>query len=834
MAQPNWNTATGSIGTFPAAIAIIPIELSASPVSPATSVTYKLLSGKLPNGLTFSETGIISGIPNLVPENTVTTFVIRVTDNLQNIRDRTFSMTITGTETPKFTTTAGTLFTQPDSIWVEYPIQYSNPIAGNTVNIRLLQGTLPPGLEINEAGLIRGYPKPPITNVNLPLINTTVVSISSNVLTSFTVQGFSVGRPITFSGAIIGGLNAETTYYIREVFLTSNSFTISALPNGPILPLDNSVGFMPATLPVITRGQPTVQSYTFTLQLSSLLGSDTETYSIVVANQNAPASIGGGNNPPNTRVPAIYNTRPPTFNINNDDLNYDYYVLPANTSGNTYPITTPAYIGKFTSDNQFTFKILGHDFDGNQLKYTFADLPLGLYGDPVTGWVTGNPIISDNSISDFTFSVSTYKSSNPSIATPFYNFSFIITNDIVGDVVWKTDSTLKSITNGTVSVERVEAISDVSLNYRLVSGMLPPNLSLLDNGEISGAVAYQPSTAFLPTGSKPKYTFTIEAYSELFPVVNSQKTFEWVVDIVNNQPTDTLYIKCAPSEKDRDLLASLLNNQIIFPTEYLYRPTDNNFGKSSSVVYEHAYGIYANDLNSYVAAITKNHYWRQITLGEIKTAIARNDDGEIIYEVVYSEVIDNLVNLSGESVSKEIYWPRPISLSLGPWYTSVENLFTSYELPAYYTSLTPGEARNLYPNSLINMRQQVSDVLGQVLNTDIYPKWMTSQQRNGSSTGFIPAWVICYTKPGFSEIIKNNIETYWVDELKRPYTLNMINFKIDRFTVDKSMTYNYDTVLSPPAWTGLPSASPVPNPKDSKDFYVLFPRQTILPDNTQY
>ena len=111
---------------------------------------------------------------------------------------------------------------------------------------------------------------------------------------------------------------------------------------------------------------------------------------------------------------------------------------------------------------------------------------------------------------------------------------------------------------------------------------------------------------------------------------------------------------------------------------------------------------------------------------------------------------------------------------------------------------------------------------------------MTSQQLNGSTTGFVPAWVICYTKPGFAEAIKNNINTLWVDVLQNPYTLNTINFKIDRFTVDKSTTFNYDNNLSPPAWTGLPSASPTPNPLDSNNFYILFPRQTILPDETQY
>ena len=53
----------------------------------------------------------------------------------------------------------------------------------------------------------------------------------------------------------------------------------------------------------------------------------------------------------------------------------------------------------------------------------------------------------------------------------------------------------------------------------------------------------------------------------------------------------------------------------------------------------------------------------------------------------------------------------------------------------------------------------------------LLPLWMTSQQANGGTLGYTQAWVICYTKPGFSVTIKNNIQNNW------QYTLNQINFK---------------------------------------------------------
>ena len=236
-------------------------------------------------------------------------------------------------------------------------------------------------------------------------------------------------------------------------------------------------------------------------------------------------------------------------------------------------------------------------------------------------------------------------------------------------------------------------------------------------------------------------------------------------------------------------------------------------------------------------AITRNHYWRNITLGQIETAIARDEDNNIIYEVVYSKVIDNLINPLGVSVDNTIEWPRSIDLGLGPWYTSITDIYTSFDnqlSPGYYTSRTPGYANTLYPNSLFNMRNRVGQVLGQEYDSRLLPLWMTSQQENGNTLGYTQAWVICYTKPGYAKTIKNNIETKWVDFLGYPNKLNVINFTIDRFSVNKSITYNYDNTTDPAAWIGLPSATPTPNPIDSKDFYVLFPRKTILPDETQY
>jgi hypothetical protein len=125
------------------------------------------------------------------------------------------------------------------------------------------------------------------------------------------------------------------------------------------------------------------------------------------------------------------------------------------------------------------------------------------------------------------------------------------------------------------------------------------------------------------------------------------------------------------------------------------------------------------------------------------------------------------------------------------------------------------------------MRNRVGQVVGQVFNSTLLPLWMTSQQANGSTLGYTQAWVICYTKPGKSELVKELINTKW------GHKLNEIDLTIDRYYVDKSSTYNWNTNLAVPTWTGLPSSTPVPDPLDKYDFSVLFPRKTILPNNLE-
>ena len=454
MAQPIWNTTAGSIGTYPATL-IMATPLSASPVSPATTITYILLSGTLPSGTTITSGGLISGTPTLVTVDTTTTFTIRVTDNLSNLRDRTFSMTISGSAIPEFTTPAGIVLTTLDSIWIELPIEYSNPDNTNEVVVELQEGILPPGLEINSAGLIRGYANPPTVSVTLTEVetNATLTDSTSYLITCTSTTQFTVGRPVIFTSTIFGGVEEGETYYIKTIN-SSTTFTIAATQNGDVFPLTSASGSMTVTLPAISFGQPTIRTYSFILRLSSNLGSDTATYSITVVNQNTPVSQAGPGYTINSRIPTILNTRPRTFIITNNDPYSGYYILPPVSP------TVNAFIGTIRSGEYFTFKIIGYDFDGSSLTYEYVNLPVDLTGDTETGWVTGTPTLNSIGLSTFNFAVNVYKTDNPSILTTNFNFNYNLSNEITDTIIWTTLSELGTIFNSTISTLKVVAVAD--------------------------------------------------------------------------------------------------------------------------------------------------------------------------------------------------------------------------------------------------------------------------------------------------------------------------------------------------------------------------------------
>jgi len=731
MAQPVWVTPVGSLGSIPEGIFYqIPL-LAYDP--DGNDIYYELLAGQLPAGIQFTSSGVLSGtpqpvgsiegIPLPVQRDTTSTFAIRAFTEkivhgktvIDRLADRTFSITVTYQNTPQFTTPAGRVGTFYDGGPID-PIQIftTDPHPGDFSVISLAAGSLPPGLSINAAGLITGY----------------IIPLS--------------------------------------VFTNPGGFDRSG-QNFDMYPFD------------FRKGSPNTD-YQFTLEVTDGKANNLRTFDIYVYSR--------------TTLQAS------TTNITADDTFVDASQTP------TYlPFLTnaaPSNLGTVRAGNFYAYQFLGLTFGEYIIEYleypgAGLQLPPGTFLDPFTGWLYGYlPSLGAVEIT-YDFAIYLIDTNNAQTKSNPYYFSLTLVGQVETQVIWLTDANLGSIINGSTSLLKVEAVnvSGRTLQYRLRAGAIPPpdyvpgvynklpqGLELLPSGDIAGRVSFNTfaldlgSTTFdktlrtslikspQETTFDTEYTFTVNAYS-LDGTISVFKTFTIKVLRVYNEPYENLFIQAMPPYSDRALINSLIQNSDIFTPDLIFRPQDPNFGIATSVIYNHCYGLTSATYKTYVDSLNINHYWKNLVLGEIKTAQAVDPaTGNVIYEVVYSAIQDNLVNNSGKSVSKKVKLPYPVD------YDNLENITT------------------VYPNSLPNMRDQVIDVVGQI--SDLLPLWMLSKQADGRVLGFTPAWVIAYCKPGTSGQIAYNITTQFGSQL------NLVDFEVDRYTLDRLLSVNWDPVTQ--AW----------------------------------
>jgi hypothetical protein len=725
MAQPQWVTPAGSLGTIPEGVFFSTPLVAVEPELGET-VYYQLIAGDLPAGMQIQQTGLLNGVPTAtvtvqgtpaqVSRDITTKFAVRAytrrTVNgitvINRLADRTFELTITGQDVPQWVTPAGQIAQVFDgSLVAGIQLEYTDTDPDDTVVVRLVAGQLPPGLSLSPTGLISGFIEP---NSNL------------GAQAGFSRDGQGYDQyPYDFTTQSID-FNYE---FVLEV-------------------TDGKVG-----------------------------GSNLRTFSIFVWSRNS-------------------------LTADNTLITADNTFITADGSPVRPPIilNSQGSIGTIRNDNFFAYQFNGLDLDGdrfNIIKTPASTLPPGLTLDPDSGWLYGyipNLGITENI---YNFSLIIEKDNDPDVFSGPYDYSLTINGPISSEITWLTPSDLGSILNGSTSTLFVKAVNagGLELQYRLESGSassLPQGLQLLPSGDIAGRVSFDTfaldlgSTTFDMTkenGADPTtfdmvHSFVVNAYS-LNGVVDVTKTFSIRVIREFNEPYENLYIQAMPPLNDRELIDNLIQNSDIFPPDLIYRPQDPYFGVAKSVVYTHAYGLKSSTIAEYYSSLYENHYWKNLVLGRIETAQARDSKGNVIYEVVYSRIVDDLVNDLGQSVSKDEQLPFPVDYG-----NNLVNVDT------------------VYPNSLINMRDQVIDVVGQVSN--ILPAWMTSKQANGRVLGFVPAWVIAYVKPGQADRVAYNIKTQFGQQL------NLVDFEVDRYELDRFLTKNWDPtqghwVPRPPSYT---------------------------------
>jgi hypothetical protein len=415
-----------------------------------------------------------------------------------------------------------------------------------------------------------------------------------------------------------------------------------------------------------------------------------------------------------------------------------------------------------------------------------------------TGRTFSLAVLSDNSFEE-NFNVAeleTYETAK--------TFTLSVLGEVESTISWITGTDLGKIVAGrgsNLSVVASTTLVDSTLRYNLVSGKLPNGMKLSQYGELTGfprqyvtndgkGLTYFDSgnTSFdngVSTFDR-KYTFTV-LVRDRFGFSASAKTFTITVTDDDKNKYSNIYMRPYLVQSQRVLYERFINNSRIFVPSYLYRPGDTEFGLQRELKCLVFGGIETKNVENYVAAVAKNHTKKKYLLGDVKTAFAKNPgSNDIVYEVVYVELHDPLMPKSGTTrTTFRATSPNKITVDslrydantgLEPFKYKIDNTIT-IDSDAIKIDQTTNSL--LYISNLQNMRKRIREV-GDA-SGDFLPLWMRTQQSPKSQqTQYVPAIPICYTVPGKSAAIVENIKNSSFD-------FKAINYEIDRYIVNTTL-----------------------------------------------
>ena len=658
------------------------ISTSTQVVASGTNVTYEVISGILPPGLNLLSTGTITGIPLAVSNNIRNKFVIRA-KNSSGVNDRTFEMDITGPDQPVWTTPAGYL---------------------NVGALGEYYALLNQWVDFT----FQANPTQAPANTNIKY---------------FIADGDGKLPPgLTLSN------NGNLTGFIKDQLVPDIDISQDGGYDSEkydMYSYDHATQFM-GDGGIIT-GSPKI--YQFRVTATDGVYTTSRLFKIVVAS---------------TEILQYNSTSMPIGIVINSSTNY--IQPPQWISGNS--------LGTIRANNNHYINAQAYDPTPlvGTLTYTistgtstFTNLPTGLNLDESQGYIYGFVPYQPAYKLDYTLSINAIKTTIQGAVTVTNTFTLAVKGDVESTIEWVSSSTLGSIDQGIISDVAVIARqinSDYDVKYTLTAGSLPADLSLSQDGSLSGRVAY---------GSTGTYTFTVLA-SDVYELSAIERTFNLTVNPINGEKYTEIYAKPFVSKEKRDEYYNFINDKFIFDPTYIYRYYDPNFGIQSEIKLILEFGIEQINLRNYVTALQNNFYRKKIYFGDVKLAIAKDSSGNILYEIVYVDAVDNLVNNQNQSVSPVIY--------------ANDNIY--------------------YPASVDNMRQSLEQLViddGEYIgiNENFTPKFMrTVQEGEYRTPEYMRVIPICYAKPGQGSKIISRIKLSNFDFKK-------INFEIDRIIVQNSL-----------------------------------------------
>jgi hypothetical protein len=709
----------------------------------SASLTYSKIAGTLPPGIQLTSTGLLQGVPFEVATRSGYTFVIRASDGT-NVADRTFSLQVVGADIPVFTTASGQLDLSDstrvgnqwvlDGSYIEYQMSATDTdtATGQTLVYDIIDGALPSGVTMSTSGLISG-----------------AIRLADNE-----------------KYGPIGGFDNP--------------------PPGDGVPYD------PTTYSVSKS-----MNYEFTVRVSDGTSYASQVNSIFVYTAD------------------FWKVDNNTINVSSTQFNG--FPLVMSLSSNRRPVfKTQRNLGTYRHDNQCVIRIDVEDFDPLQadLSYSISSgtLPSGLNIDADSGEIYGLLPVQSAVVSEYTFTVRASRSPLSGV-TVYGEKEFVIT--VIGDIdvgiAFTTPTNVGTIIAGLPSLLNVQAVAEQPnrvLTYSLSSGSLPSGLSLTAQGNIIGkfdigdftvldshTIKFDSDT----TTFDRQYSFGVTV-SDQYQTSASTKDFTIKLSFPYSKVYGNLYVRGLLDNRinnsDINVFNQMSKDPNINNSDNIFRLDDPLFGLRKNVEMLLVAGLESKTLSTLQLAMELNHEPKNLYFGDIKTAVAK-ENNSVKYEVVYIEIADDLINNSGKSVSSSVTLRSDIAKPMiGPradldifrtdreTYSVTTDGGLSFSISGskirYANELTAdiGYFEKLYPNAIEHMRKNMKN-LGEREYVHL-PLWMrTTQDGSGVPLGYTRAVVLAYCNPGKSALVKKRL-------LDKNIDFKKIFFKTDRYVVDTS------------------------------------------------
>lgn len=708
----------GPIWQTPAGFLFTATELvttSTQVAATGTNVTYSLISGNLPTGLNISSTGTISGIPDPVLNLTKSTFVIRA-NNQFGVKDRTFNIDVTGKDAPVWSTDSG----------------YTNKSDYDPVTAYIAIGPLGEHFAINNQYVHYQFVA---TSTQDPYGTKIKFYISENG--GELPPGLHLSQEGLLSGflkdtLVFDGDESDTGGYDEE------SYDGYAYDHG--LVQDDAIG-----VPKI---------YQFKITATNGVASSDRLFKIIVV---SPDMIRHTDLIQMTLEPGIIysdpNYLPPVQFIKGTDLG----IIRAE---NNEVLDVSAY-DPYPKIGTVSYNVIEGPTE-------FTQLPNFLNIDHETGTLYGYVPYQPAYTKNYNITVAGTRVYSTSSITSTNTFTLAVRGQVESTIEWVTSSTLGTITVGETSELAVVARqinSDYSIKYNIINGEIPPGLTLERDGSLSGNVDY---------GTTGTFIFEIRA-QDVHELSAIDREFKLDVIAYNNKKYTKMWVRPFMPLDKRNIYRDFMINEFVFPQKSMYRYFDPNFGVQTEIKMVLEFGIEQKNLADYLPALRENFYRRRFYFGDVKIAVAKTISGDSIYEVVYVDVVDEMINNNGVDVNPVLHTNNDI----------------------------------YYPSSIGNMRRQLKNLVNKPLeqitldnvsfisiNERNQPLFMrTPQLGSYQPPGYMHLIPLCYVLPGEGSKIVSRIK------------LSQFNFKqfdldIDRLIVDDTLD-------------------------NSTAKYLLFPRQNI-------